>query len=76
MILPTNETNPIFVVPANIGSKLAGTGTDSKKDGGGADGSDSRGGSWGRLVGNCRVPNRIRITPNYRGNDLGLRLAL
>ncbi len=36
-----------------------------------------RGGSWNIILArNCRVSNRGNFTPDYRGNDLGLRLAL
>ncbi len=35
-----------------------------------------RGGSWNRLPGGCRVANRVSLTPDYRCDDLGFRLAL
>ena len=35
-----------------------------------------RGGSWGHGAANCRSACRISITPDFRLNDLGFRLAL
>ena len=35
-----------------------------------------RGGSWYYFAGRCRSSNRGDITPGYRDNDLGFRLAL
>lgn len=45
---------------------------------GASSGSDrvSRGGSWGRSAGDCRVSRRGYGTPSGQGNGLGLRLAL
>ena len=34
-----------------------------------------RGGSWGNYASYCRSANRVNVTPTYRGNDLGFRLA-
>ena len=35
-----------------------------------------RGGSWYNRARHCRVSNRYYLSPSYRDNDLGLRLAL
>ena len=35
-----------------------------------------RGGSWYDSAGDCRVSLRVGLTPGYRINFLGLRLAL
>ena len=35
-----------------------------------------RGGSWGLSAGNCRVSNRINISPDYGDCGMGFRLAL
>ena len=35
-----------------------------------------RGGSWGSNAQDCRVSNRLCITPTGRGHALGFRLAL
>ena len=45
---------------------------------GAASGSDRviRGGSWGNSAGLCRSSYRYSITPDYRGDSMGLRLVL
>ncbi len=35
-----------------------------------------RGGSWSRAAGGCRSARRGRLTPDYRYDDLGFRIAL
>jgi len=35
-----------------------------------------RGGSWDNIAAGCRVANRSRDSPGYRGNNYGFRLAL